>query len=161
MCVQNHHNYSTRINYSFNERKLIACIREQSGVCSALLQPSGLFLCSRASRQQKKDTSIFWQCNWDLYLRIFCFWFIYMWDFLVCLFVYLQHPCSCSLWVRAYACQIFKKVLFLGIPNQDEEGGWIEAASISWAKGDPAVACGRTQMEPQLPNVWRCRHNLQ
>lgn len=29
--------------------------------------------------------------------------------------------------------------LFSGIPNEDEEGGWIQAASVSGPEGHPAV----------------------
>lgn len=42
------------------------------------------------------------------------------------------------------------EMLFLGKPNKDEERGWIQAVSVSGAKGHPAVALRRERREEEV-----------
>lgn len=49
-------------------------------------------------------------------------------------------------------------MLFLGKPNKDEEGGWIQAASVSGAKGHPAVAWRGSREEEREVRIKKCKY---
>lgn len=49
-------------------------------------------------------------------------------------------------------------MLFLGKPNKDEEGGWIQAASVSGAKGHPAVAWRGSGEEEREVRIKKCKY---
>lgn len=144
MCVQVYHNNCTCINYLFYDKNLISHSRDffservilRLSVFSALLEPSGFSLCSTECRQQKKrhlssdnKTGIYIWGNgaFDLFIY-FC-----------CCCCCISHASLCVGEV-CVCVPVWYGELFLGIPNKDKEGGWIQAASVSGPQRHPAVA---------------------
>lgn len=119
-----------------------ACIRDFFRGELSVFSLAGTFRAlplPQSEQVTEKRKVIFWQSG------------IYIWgystcDLFMCVSFCLSAPSLLVFFVEGFVWMCAgDKGLFLGIPNIDEEGGWIEAAPVSWPKGNPAVACGRTE----------------
>lgn len=125
-----------------------------SSASSALLEPSGLFLCKAKRRVQAADKRhVYFLTIKLVFISEEMVLLIYLYIFYVVVVVFLlslpllllpPQPRFCYLLARS-VCGVCVSVcerreLFLGKPNKDKEGGWIQAASVSGPKGHPAVA---------------------